>query len=341
MTDRAYWISMLALLSGLLGLQFVSLGLGSVPVSFQSVVAFLRYGEDSGLPISEQIILGELRMPRILLAALVGAGLAGAGAAYQGLFRNPLADPFVIGASSGAALGAALAVVAGLTWSAGGFQAIPLAAFVGTFGAVLLVFSLGGVGAQSSALTLLLAGAAVSTILSAAVSFLMLVDDQSMRVIFSWLLGGFSGRSWQHLQTGTPYILGGLVFIQLLSRRLDALSLGEESARTLGMSLFTTRILVVAAASLTTAAAVSLAGVIGFVGLLAPHAARLMFGGNHVRLIPASALLGAILLVVADNLARMVLAPVEVPVGIVMALAGGPFFLYLLKTRIHTLGGTS
>jgi len=167
----------------------------------------------------------------------------------------------------------------------------------------------------------------------------MLLNDRDLLEVFTWLMGGFSGRSWPHLWASAPYLLAGLVAIWLLSRPLDALAFGEETAQSLGLPLTRTRSLIVAAASLTTAAAVAAGGIIGFVGLIAPHAARLLFGSAHRRLIPASALLGALLLLLADDLSRTVLAPVELPVGIVTALLGGPFFLYLLKTRQRELGG--
>lgn len=275
-------------------------------------------------------IVLDLRMPRVLLAALVGAGLAASGAAYQGLFQNPLADPFVIGASSGAALGAALAILAGLGAVSAGLG-VPISAFLGTAVAVALVWLLGGVGAQASPLTLLLAGAAVSTVFGALVSLLMLVHDRGLAVIFVWLMGGFGGRGWPDVALAALWVLPGLAALRLLARPLDALVLGDESAAGLGLPMRRVRLVIVLVASAVTAATVAVAGIIGFVGLVAPHAARALVGARHAAVIPASALLGAILLIAADLVARTVFAPVEIPVGIMTALVGGPFFLWVLR----------
>lgn len=303
--------------------------LGAVSIGSEHIRALLHGIDDS----AEALILWQLRIPRVLLAGIVGAGLAAAGAAYQGLFRNPLADPFVIGASGGAALGATIAIVAG--WSAGewGFAPVQLCAFAGTLGAVALVYLLGGLGALASPLTLLLAGAAVSTVLGALVSLLMILDDRSLQVIFSWLLGGLGGRGWGEVQVAALGVLPALAGLWLLARPLDALSLGADVAESLGLPMRRARVAVVLLASLMTAAAVAVAGIIGFVGLLAPHAARLLFGARHRLALPLSAVCGAILLIWADLAARTLFAPVEVPVGIMTALMGGPFFLILLRWR--------
>jgi len=320
-------------------IMLISLGVGAVSLEPSRVVAVLFNPTDPALKASDITIVKDLRLARVLLAALVGAGLAAAGAAFQGLFRNPLADPFVVGASGGAALGATIAIVSGATWAFAGFSAVPLAAFLGALGAVGLVYSISEVGGKSSVITLLLAGAALSTLLSAIVSLLMLMSDEDLRTTFSWLMGGFSGKSWSHLWTGAPYIIIGILVLWLLARPLDALASGDETAQSLGLPLKQTRGALVAAATLVTAAAVAASGIIGFVGLMAPHVARLIFGATHHRLIPASALIGAILLVLADDLARTILAPIELPVGIVTSILGGIFFLYLLKSRQHLLRG--
>lgn len=333
--SRVAWLVGMASL--LVALSAASLSLGAVRLSPGEVWVALM--EPSAVSHTSFLIVRELRLPRVLLAILVGAGLAGSGAAYQALFRNPLADPYVIGASSGAAFGAALAVMArGAGW--GGAWLLPVAAFAGALAAVGLVWLLGGLGEHSSPITLLLAGVAVSTILGAAVSLLMILDDQSLRILFGWLLGSLSGRSWGPLAYGAPMIVFGLAWVWLLARPLDVLTLGDDAARSLGLSLSRSRLSIVAAASLTAAAAVSMTGVIGFVGLIAPHAARLVFGGRHALLVPASCLAGALLLLAADIAARTLAAPQEIPVGIVTALLGGPFFLYLLRTALRSGGST-
>ncbi len=311
----------------------VSLGVGGVSLAPERVARALLTPADPAVRHADVIIVWDLRLARALLAALSGAGLAAAGAAFQGIFRNTLADPFVIGASGGAALGATLAIVTG----AKGWPAIPIpvAAFAGSLVAVMIVYAVAQASGGDTATALLLAGAALSTLLSALVSLLMLFNGGQLVEIFAWLLGGFSGRSWAHLATsGTPLLLG-IGAIWLLARPLDALASGEETARSLGLPLGRARGAIVAAASLATAAAVAAGGIIGFVGLIAPHIARPLCGASHARLIPASALIGALLLLVADSVARSLIAPIELPVGIVTALIGGPFFLWLLSRGGH------
>ncbi len=339
MSTKRFTTIIIILIFVLAAIMLVSLGVGAVSVPPAQVITILLNPTDPSLSTANITIVRELRLARILLAALVGAGLAAAGAAFQGLFRNPLADPFVVGASGGAALGATIAIITGATWAFAGFSAVPLAAFIGALAAVALVYSIAEAGGRSSVITLLLAGAALSTLLSAIVSLLMLMSDKDLQTTFSWLMGGFSGKSWSHLWASAPYIIIGTLALWLLSRPLDALTLGDDTAQSLGLPLKQTRGVLVAAATLVTAAAVAGSGIIGFVGLIAPHAARLIFGAAHHRLIPASALLGAILLVLADDLARTIVAPLELPVGIVTSILGGVFFLYLLKSRQHLLRG--
>jgi iron complex transport system permease protein len=339
MNSQRFALFMLALL-GLLGLVGVfSLGVGAVFLPPGRVLAVLLHPSGLGVNSTDMAIVHDLRLARVLLAALIGAGLAAAGAAFQGLFRNPLADPYVVGASGGAALGASLAIVFGLTWRFAGFGPVPMAAFAGALLAVFIVYFIAEVGGRASAIELLLAGAALSTLLAAITSLLMMVRDTSLHEVFTWMMGGLSGRSWPYLSNSGPYMLIGLAALWLMARPLDALAHGEETAESLGLPMGPARGVLVAAASLTTAAAVAAGGIIGFVGLIAPHAARLLFGAAHHRLIPASALIGALLLVLADDLARTILAPIELPVGIVTSLLGGSFFLYLLKTRQQELRG--
>ncbi|MEW5960874.1 MAG: iron ABC transporter permease [Chloroflexota bacterium] len=325
----------LALAALLLVAIFFSLGIGAVAISPAEVWAALQTPGSTSTAI--QTIVLDFRLARALLVALTGAGLAGAGAAFQGLFRNPLADPFVIGASSGAALGATLAIILGWTVSWAGFGPVPLAAFGGALLAVGLAYSISELSGQVTTLTLLLAGTALSSFFSAGVSLLMVLNDHDVAKVFFWLLGSFSGRSWSDLGVALPYVLIGLLGLELLARPLDMLAFGEETAQGLGVSVRQIRLLIVLAAALATAAAVASSGIIGFVGLIAPHIARLLWGPVHARLLPTSALLGALLLVLADTAARTVLAPVELPVGILTALLGAPFFLYLLRARREML----
>ena len=326
------WVAVSALLALLLLASMLSLGAGAVRITPGEVLEILRAGPDA--PAARTInatIIWQLRLPRVFLAVLVGAALATAGAAFQGLFRNPLADPFVIGASSGAALGATIAIVLPIGLRRLGYGPIAVAAFAGALASVVIVYSIAEVGGQGSVLSLLLAGAALSTMLSALVSMLMLVSERALIEVFSWLLGGFSGRTWVHVRTGALFVPLSIFVLWLMARSLDALSFGEQTARSLGLNMKRARFVIVGAATLATAAAVAVAGAIGFVGLIAPHVARRLFGSNHVRLIPTSALLGALLLVLADILSRIVIPPRELPVGILTAIIGGPFFLALLR----------
>lgn len=338
MSRYRFTIVVLILTGVLFAALVLSLGVGAVFIPPERVVRVFIDSPNTSIVASDVTIIRDLRLARVLLATLVGAGLGTAGAAFQALFRNPLADPFVIGASGGAALGATLAITLGLTWNMAGFGPIPLAAFVGSLLAVLVVYVIAN-GSGGSIIGLLLAGAALSTVLTSIVSLLMLVSDESMHQIFSWLMGGFGGRSWIHLWSSGPYLFLGFVLMWLLARPLDALACGDETALTIGLPLNYARGAVVAIATLVTAAAVSAAGIIGFVGLVAPHIARLLFGATHHRLIPTSALIGALLTLLADDVARTVLAPVELPVGIITSLVGGVFFLYLLKSRQRELRG--
>jgi iron complex transport system permease protein len=330
---RRFLLLLLALGAAVLLAGAYSLRVGSADISWRQTLAILAGSE----PSLERTILLDLRLPRIFLAVFVGAGLAGAGAAYQGLFLNPLADPFVIGSSSGAALGATVAILLSGA-GGGGSGALPFSAFLGALGAVGLVYLLGGSRESSSPLSLLLAGTAVSTVIGSLVSLLMILNDQSLGVIFNWLLGGFSAASWREVGYGAPMILAGVLLLGLLSRPLDALALGGETARSLGLPLAGFRFAIVFAATVATAAAVSVAGIIGFVGLVAPHASRLIVGGRNSRLLPVSCLLGALLLLLADVAARTLAAPQEIPVSIVTSLVGGPFFLYLLRRRSGIAG---
>lgn len=309
-----------------------SLAIGAVPAAPRQVM--LALFDPAAADPTLATIVRDLRLPRILLAALIGGGLASAGAAFQGLFRNPLADPFAVGASGGAALGATLAITLGLGRGGLGFGPVAFAALLGALAAVALVYVIAEAGgAPAGSATLLLAGAALSTLLSAAVSLLLILREEPLHAVFAWLLGGLAGRGWPHLWSSLAPIALGCAWLLLQARPLDALACGDEVAQSLGLPLRRARAGVVAAASLATAAAVANAGIIGFVGLIAPHIARRLVGPAHLRLIPASALVGALLMVIADTFARSAAAPLEIPVGVVTALLGGPFFLYLLKRQ--------
>jgi iron complex transport system permease protein len=282
-------------------------------------------------PETYETILFDIRLPRTLLILLAGAALSGSGAAYQGLFRNPLADPYIIGVASGAGLGAVIAM--GLHWPATvlGALVIPVAAFVGALITVGVVYGLARVGRATPVATLILAGVAIGSFTTAVTTFLMLGSQAELRRAISWMLGGFAFGGWLPVIAIVPYIAVGLSLLSLLGRALNVLQFGDDQAQQMGLRVDRVKLIVVVAASLATAAAVAFAGIIGFVGLAVPHVVRLLWGGDYRRLIPLSIIAGAALLLLADVLARTIIAPQEVPLGVVTAMFGAPFFLWLLR----------
>jgi len=282
----------------------------------------------------EEIIIFQIRLPRVIGGALVGAALATAGVLFQGLLRNPMADPYIIGTSAGAALGATIAMVLPINLAFLGFGLVPVAAFAGALTAVILVYNLARVGGRTPVISMLLAGFVVSALLAAIMAFLMSISqrlDLGLHAVYSFLMGHISVTSWSHIAVIAPLVIGGIVVARFFASHLNAFSLGEEGAAYLGINTERDKILILALGSLLTAAAVCISGLVGFVGLVVPHAIRLVLGPDHRLLVPASALAGAAFLVIADLLARSLLAPVEIPVGIVTALIGAPVFIYLLR----------
>ncbi len=278
-----------------------------------------------------QVILFQLRLPRTVLVALVGAALSGSGAAYQGLFRNPLADPYLIGVASGAGLGAVLAMGANLPSTIWGLTAVPAAAFGFALASVGLVYLLARVGRTVPTTNLILAGVAVGSFATAMSSYLMLRSQGDLRRAISWLMGGGTLSGWSPVLAALPYIVIGLAVLWIMGHALNVLQFGDEQAQQLGLPVETVRIIVVVAASLTTAAAVAFAGIIGFIGLVVPHIVRMLWGGDYRRLLPLSFVCGASALLLADVLARVVISPQELPVGVITALVGAPFFLWILR----------
>lgn len=330
----------LALAVGVLALAVgVGAAHGSVRIPLPTLVAMLARRLGAAVPApwppSWETIFFQVRLPRVLLAAMVGAALSQAGAAYQGLFRNPLADPYLVGVSSGAGLGATLAIYLGARFSWAGLGAIPLFAFLGGLGATAIIYALAQVGGRTPVTTLLLAGVAVAALLSALTTAIWTAASnafQTMTVI-SWLMGSLSLASWAHARLLAPYLVAGSAVTTLSARALNLLQLDEDQARLLGLNVERFKLVLVAATSLLTAAAVSVSGVIGFVGLIVPHAVRLVWGPDHRFLVPMSALAGGIFMIAADGIARTLFAPTELPVGVVTAMCGVPFFLYLLRKK--------
>lgn len=296
-----------------------------------------------GLPLQDetrQVVVFDIRFSRIVLSLLVGMALAVAGAVFQGILRNPLADPFTIGVSTGAAFGASLALFLGLgAWPFLGVGLLPAAAMAGASAALFAVIALGRIQGHLRRDTMVLAGIVVATFLSALISLLKSLDEESVASIVFWVMGSFQGRGWSHAMFALPYMIIGLAVIWMHARELDILAMGDLQAVQVGVDLGRIRLTLLLGASLLAAAAVSVSGVIGFVGLIVPHLVRMTMGAEHRRLIPLCGLLGAVVLMWSDVLARTLLpGGEELPVGVVTALLGGPFFCVLLKRHRRAVG---
>ncbi|MCM8900945.1 iron ABC transporter permease [Caldicoprobacter algeriensis] len=298
-----------------------SISAGAVDMPLRKILdVFLGNGDEA----SRTIILA-LRLPRMIEAAVVGMGLSVAGAFFQGLLRNPMADPYVLGISSGAALGATIAIVLGF-----GILGLNAMAFIASLMTVFFVYAISKVGGRISMTTMLLAGIAVSAFMSAVISLMMLLNHNELSRIIFWTMGGFNLTSWEDVMFSVPVIVIGSFALYTFSRDVNAILTGEEVAEHLGVNTELIKKVVLVFGSLVTATSVSVGGVIGFVGLIVPHISRLMVGADNRVLVPFSAIFGATFLLFADVVARVILKPVEVPIGIVTAAFGGPFFLYLL-----------
>ncbi|OGO01676.1 MAG: hypothetical protein A2Y72_06895 [Chloroflexi bacterium RBG_13_53_26] len=313
--------------------------LGKVGISFSDIAKmFLNklavFDFEPTWRAVDETILFQVRLPRVVGGALVGGALATAGVLFQGLFRNPMADPYIIGTSAGAALGATIAMMLPVGLAFLGFGLVPILAFVGALLTVLLVYRLARVGGKTPIVSMLLAGFVISGMLTALMFLLItLSDDLHPRIqsVYMFLMGGVSVSGWQQLAVIAPLVVGGIVAARLLAFRLNAFSLGEEGAAYVGIEVERDKMVILALGSALTAAAVSISGLIGFVGLVVPHAVRLVLGPEHRLLIPASAAVGAAFVVIADLLARTIISSGELPVGIITALIGAPFFIYLLR----------
>ncbi|GHE14153.1 FecCD family ABC transporter permease [Klenkia taihuensis] len=320
----------------LVGTVLLGVGVGALPLAPGPVLATLADravrplggSVDGGLSPVQAAALLQLRLPRVVLAVLVGGALAIAGAAYQGVFRNPLADPYLLGAAAGAGLGATLVIA-----YAPGSGAVPVAAFVGALVGVGASFALGTAAGGSSSATLLLAGVAVASFLAAGQTLVQQRNAEDLQQVYGWLLGQLGRASWSDVLLVLPYLGAAVAVLLVCGRALDVLAVGDDEARSLGVHPGRLRLLVVVAASLATASAVAVSGLIGFVGLVVPHVARKLVGGAHAVLLPMSLLAGGAFLVLADLLARTVLAPAELPLGVVTAFVGAPFFAALLWSR--------
>ena len=305
----------------------LSLAIGSV---FLSPAELWNVIMGRGSEISTSIVW-KIRLPRTVLIALTGAALGGSGATYQGLFRNPLADPFLIGVASGAGLGAVIAMSIHWPYSFWGLLVIPMASFASALITVFIVYTLARVGQTVPSTNLILAGVAFSSFATALTSFLMLRSTSEVRRALGWLLGGASQSGWTAIIALTPYIIVGFGILLVSGHALNLLQFGDEQAQQLGLNVTRAKRILLIASSLATAAAVAFSGIIGFIGLIVPHILRLWGSTDYRKLVPLSILGGATALLISDVLARVLLAPQEIPVGIVTSLAGAPFFLWVLR----------
>ncbi len=332
------WLRIAAGVVVVLAIGLVATGVGSVYIPPLTTAKILvdnlpLVDMDATWPDSWDTIIWQIRFPRIVLAALVGGCLAISGATYQGLFRNPLADPYLIGVSAGAGLGATIIIITSVPFHVHGVGLLPVAAFGGAVVAVVAAYVVARRAAAVQLSTLILAGVAIGYMAAAVTSYLMIRSDNDVRPVLAFLLGGFTGSQWKDVYMVLPYLVPGFALMMVYGRILNMFQLDEDEARQLGVNVERTKIVLIALASLTTAAAVSVSGLIGFVGLIAPHAVRLLWGYDHRTLLPMALLVGATFMIVADLVARTVVSPSELPVGIVTAFCGAPFFLYLLRRR--------
>lgn len=336
---KKFHISALILLVAVLALIMIfSSTMGAAKVSFSESIKIIMgrvplvkyFVNTQGLEPSHHTIILNIRLPRIILAALVGMGLSVVGAGFQGMFRNPMADPYVIGISSGAALGAAIGIVitAGITfWE---ISLVNICAFAGAILTTFMVYRIARVGSRLPATSLLLAGVAVGFLMSSMVTIIMVFFRKQMEYIVFWLMGSFTAASWKQVIILAPIVLLGSGAITLFSRDLNAMAAGEDAARSLGINVETVKKILFVISSVVVASCVSVSGVIGFVGLIIPHVIRLILGPDHRVVLPFSAVGGAMFLVLADTGARIIVPPAELPVGAITSLFGAPFFIYLL-----------
>jgi len=327
----------LVALAVLLGAVLVGLVVGPVPISAgdiaRSALSRLPFLDvSSPLDAAQSAIVWELRFPRVVLGGLVGGMLALAGASYQGVFRNPLADPYLLGVAAGAGLGATLVIVNG-TSGDGADLLLPLASFAGGVAAVVAAYLIGrSVGGGRTTATLILAGVTVAAFFTAVQTFVQQRRTDTLNEVYTWLLGGLTTAGWRDVVTILPYVVVSATVLLLHRRTLDVMAVGDEEARSLGIDVTRVRLLIVAAATLGTAAAVAVSGLIAFVGIVVPHLVRLVVSSSYRVIMPLSLIVGAAFLVLADVIARTILSPAELPIGVVTAFIGAPFFALVLRT---------
>jgi iron complex transport system permease protein len=333
------------LIFALIATIIISINVGYAQISFPDILTILAkqipflngFTNSSTIQPSAESIILQIRLPRIFAGVLVGAALAAAGVMYQGVFKNPMADSYLLGVSAGAAVGASFSILFGVSFVFLGLRVVQVAAFLGALAAMFLVYNISRVGSRVPVATLLLCGIAVNFFLFAIVGLLEVIAGDELHSIVFWLIGGFSNVLWKDIWAMLPFIVIGIVLAYLYTRDLNLLAMGEETAHNLGVNVERSKQILLVLASMITAAAVSICGLIGFVGLMIPHVTRLIIGPDHRILLPTSTIIGAIFLVICDDLARVVATPfastLQLPVGIITMLFGAPFFIILFKKK--------
>ncbi len=335
-----FFIALIALiiLSATVGVANISF-VDAVRIMLGKIPAVGRLVPSDGIENAYAVIVLKLRLPRIILSALVGAGLSVVGAVFQGMFKNPMADPYVLGISSGASLGATIAIVAGLQYTLMGLGFITVFAFLGSMFSIIFVYNIARLGSKVPTDTLLLSGIALNFMLSSLVSIIMIFNRNQVEGIVFWIMGSVSAASWKQAGILFPVLCVGIIVIWAFSRDLNVISTGEEAAKSLGIEVERVKKLMISVCSVIIATCVSVSGVIGFVGLIIPHTVRLLVGSDHRALIPFSVVGGAIFLVICDTVARNAVPPVEIPVGAITSVFGAPYFIFLLyRNKKKVLG---
>ena len=333
------WVGLLLILTATTTVAFFALTIGSVAIPFQKNLHILA-AKTSLLPSNDQIpttwntIVWDIRLPRVVLSGLVGAALAIAGSTYQGIFRNHLADPYLIGVASGAGFGATVSIlIFGSSMTIGKFTIVPINAFLASIFTVSIAYLLAKRHGGTHTNTLILAGVALGSLMSSLTTFLLMTSGKDIRPVLSFLFGSFSTASWSDIYIVLPYLTIGTLIILPLARILNILQLDQYQAQQLGVNTEKIRLSLLVCSSFITSSAISVSGIIGFVGLITPHCVRLVWGYDYRTLLPFSMGLGAVFLIMSDSIARVVLAPQEIPVGVITALFGSPFFLYILRKK--------
>lgn len=305
----------------------------AVKIIMSRIPIFKNFVSLNGIRNSFTLIVLKIRLPRIILSALVGMALAGSGVVFQAIFKNPMADPYVIGISSGAAFGATIAIILGLQSSILGLWALNIMAFIGAIGTTIVVYNISRIGNSTPVVTLLLAGIAISFFLSSTISLLMTLKRDQIENIVFWTMGSVAAASWKHIIITMPIVLIGCMVLIIFTRDLNIMLMGEDTAKNLGIEVETLKKILLVLGSIIAASAVAVSGIIGFVGIIVPHIVRLIVGPDHRVLLPFSLLAGAIFLILSDTIARLLIPPIEIPLGVITSLFGAPYFIYLLYKK--------